>query len=274
VKYTCMSCAARYAIPDARVSAAGAGGLRVRCVRCRAIMSVSSSSVAASADGAGDFGGAQLAETGVHALSSLDVGPPSIAEASRHVTGVFQMMLEDAAVAPAVVRVWYAAIGGRTRGPFSPAEMLTLARRGKLRRTTLLWRGGMESWAALEQVPSHEAPGLTAAVLERRAREAQAQQQAAAHGIPSLNLQRMTVPTSGTVPPMPVDSMPPRPAHDDGAMAALEPIAAPLARDRGQRAVVTASERQQAWMWTMVVIAVLALATAVAWPALADVLHL
>jgi hypothetical protein len=234
-------------------------------------MSVSQST--ASVETGADFGGAQLAETGVHALSTLDVGPPSIAEASRHVTGVFQMMLEQARdEAPTAVHLWYAAIGGRTRGPFSPAEMVMLARRGKLRRTSLLWRAGMESWSALEQVDNAETPGLLAAVHERRAREEAAQKTAQAHGIPQLSLQRMTVPSTGSVPPLPADSLPPV-SHDDGAMAALEPIAGPLARDQGQRAVAAATERRQVWLWTAAVVAVLVLATVVAWPALADALH-
>jgi predicted Zn finger-like uncharacterized protein len=42
VNYGCMSCGAKYSIPDARLQKAGVDGLRVRCSRCRAIMAVSS----------------------------------------------------------------------------------------------------------------------------------------------------------------------------------------------------------------------------------------
>ncbi|MDP2341305.1 MAG: GYF domain-containing protein [Deltaproteobacteria bacterium] len=42
MNYGCMSCGAKYSIPDARLQKAGVDGLRVRCSRCRAIMAVSS----------------------------------------------------------------------------------------------------------------------------------------------------------------------------------------------------------------------------------------
>lgn len=41
MRFACMSCGAKYSVPDGRLEAAGAGGLRVRCSRCRAIMVVS-----------------------------------------------------------------------------------------------------------------------------------------------------------------------------------------------------------------------------------------
>ncbi len=43
MRFACLSCGAKYSVPDGRLEAAGIGGLRVRCSRCRAIMVVSES---------------------------------------------------------------------------------------------------------------------------------------------------------------------------------------------------------------------------------------
>jgi predicted Zn finger-like uncharacterized protein len=43
MKFACMTCGAKYSVPDGRLQAAGAAGLRVRCSRCRAIMVVAES---------------------------------------------------------------------------------------------------------------------------------------------------------------------------------------------------------------------------------------
>ncbi len=43
MRFACLSCGAKYSVPDGRLEAAGVGGLRVRCSRCRAIMVVSES---------------------------------------------------------------------------------------------------------------------------------------------------------------------------------------------------------------------------------------
>src|SRR4051812_23096849 len=43
VKFGCLSCGAKYSVPDGRLEAAGAAGLRIRCSRCRAIMVVAES---------------------------------------------------------------------------------------------------------------------------------------------------------------------------------------------------------------------------------------
>ncbi|MBI1947963.1 MAG: zinc-ribbon domain-containing protein [Deltaproteobacteria bacterium] len=43
MRFACLSCGAKYSVPDGRLEAAGAAGLRVRCSRCRAIMVVSES---------------------------------------------------------------------------------------------------------------------------------------------------------------------------------------------------------------------------------------
>lgn len=40
MKFGCMSCGAKYSVPDQRLHTAGSAGLRVRCSRCRAIMVV------------------------------------------------------------------------------------------------------------------------------------------------------------------------------------------------------------------------------------------
>lgn len=58
MRFACMSCGAKYSVPDGRLEAAGAGGLRVRCSRCRAIMVVSQSQGAMFADAETQLGSA------------------------------------------------------------------------------------------------------------------------------------------------------------------------------------------------------------------------
>lgn len=44
--------------------------------------------------------------------------------------------------------VWYYAQGGEQRGPVSEEDLSTLVRRGEVGPDTLVWRDGMEQWAA------------------------------------------------------------------------------------------------------------------------------
>src|SRR5262249_48358254 len=50
---------------------------------------------------------------------------------------------------------WYVARGKVKKGPFSRAQLQTLARKGVLRPSDMLWRQGTQKWLA-----AHELPGL------------------------------------------------------------------------------------------------------------------
>jgi hypothetical protein len=76
-------------------------------------------------------------------------------------------------------RFWYVALRGRPRGPFSAAELVTLAKFGRLGGASMLWRPGFSSWA---RVDSSEPGGLEdltwllGVIEERRQRERAAEQ--------------------------------------------------------------------------------------------------
>jgi hypothetical protein len=47
--------------------------------------------------------------------------------------------------------VWFAAISGRPRGPFTDADLTILAQRGKVRRSTLIWRPDFSNWTSVRR---------------------------------------------------------------------------------------------------------------------------
>jgi|GEM_PF-1154817 len=227
VNYSCMSCGANYAIPDARVARAGDVGLRVRCTRCRAIMGISSSSsargwsedVAPPREGRGghhDEGHRPLT-TGVWKNPFADVAAPAAlsgggqlqgaAGVSRAVTGVFDGVLAGSLEAPGPdataqasstkrTRVWFCAIEGRPRGPYTADELLLLAHKGRIRSSTLLWRPSSEVWQPLRRFSGFDVAWLLDAVQRRKQHEARAEQERLQRrGIVPVRLERRVVRT-------------------------------------------------------------------------------
>ncbi len=267
VDYGCLSCGAKYAIPDTRVQKAGVDGLRVRCSRCRAIMAVSSnmagttptappprakpsandvsaahagvssssslswssssSSSPSSSPSERASGPVSALVTGVMRNPFADVAAPAAMSAnglqsaqgvSREVTGVFMGLLASALdgaphgefdAAPTVageddlhptperrrrIDVFYAAIEGRARGPFSSREMLVLAEKGKIRAGTLLWKSGASGWKPLKHVVDFDVSFLVDAVRTRKRREREAELLSERRlGIMPVRLERQTV---------------------------------------------------------------------------------
>lgn len=123
----------------------------------------------------------------------------------RNVTGL------HLAAGVAQKRVWYAAISGRPRGPFSEDEMLVLAREGKVRGSSLVWRPGFSGWI---RVRSREAERdltwLRRAVMERKRQERRAVERAEQKlGIHRLQLgdgASLRRPDK-TPPPLPIDAL-------------------------------------------------------------------
>jgi len=201
VNYSCLSCRAKYVIPDRRVSAAGADGLRVRCSRCRAIMAVHLATTEAVF---GEPAATTTAmATGVMNNPFAAVAMPDgagLAEggASRDVTGIFLPMLATLDV-PAQQkeqsnRLFFAAIDGRSRGPFTAREMVMLAEKGKVRASTLMWRAGASGWKPLRSVTEFDVGWLQDAVRRRKRREQEAEKVTLQkHGITPILLERRTI---------------------------------------------------------------------------------
>jgi hypothetical protein len=163
--------------------------------------------------------------------------PPSIENASRHVTGVFSAMLEEAGVPLASQRIWYAAIGDRPRGPFSAAELVILTEKGKVRPSTLLWKSGMTDWNDVATLldASSDVVFLEQPMGARRRREALAQEQARAEHQANV----LSIPPAAVAP-----TPPPAPVH---------------------------ASAHSPWMWAAA-IAVVGASIALAWPALSLVI--
>jgi hypothetical protein len=249
VKFGCMTCGAKYSVPDGRLDAAGAQGLRIRCSRCRAIMVVSGATAAASsADDdtkkelpvkrrspptistdslqvAGTSGGVDAPA----ALSASGIFRP-MPGVHRQVTGLFFAELEamDAPGSSGARRVWYAAIDARPRGPFSATEMIALAEKGKIRESTLIWRPGFKTWLQVKSELSDDLSWLKKIVGARKLREREAQQRAEQRlGIKPVSLTRTSSGKKsgyksgapGMPPPLPEDAEDENPALTSGSFA-------------------------------------------------------
>jgi hypothetical protein len=223
VNYACLSCGAKYSIPDTRVQKAGREGLRIRCSRCRAIMAVSTSML--SDHRADDAFGPPAAAPTTTLITGVMMNPfasaalPSqfaasgdvVVGADRNVTGVF-LRAEDADLGlrtkpqrPTQLRPsdrFYAAINGEARGPFSAQEMLMLAEKGKVRAGTLLWRPQSSGWTPLKNVTEYDVEFLRAAVRDRKRREREAELLAQRKlGITPVRLERTTMRTENGARP-------------------------------------------------------------------------
>lgn len=172
--------------------------------------------------------------------------------ASRDVTGVFMPMLAsvDAPASEASARVFFAALDGRSRGPFTAKEMLTLADKGRLRSSTLVWRAGASGWRPLKLVTEYDVSWLLDAVKRRGRREHEHEDAALQKaGIAPILLERrairaVTAPTGA--PALPLEA-----ALDDDepGPVVVPPAAAPR------------SWRPLAWLGAAAVLVALAIAS-------------
>lgn len=226
MKYACNTCGSRYAIPDSRVMAAGEKGLRIRCSSCRSIMAVcfgDRGEIIHDDDVTPPQGRRSRTAGGVDAMlqalptevgmAAMDAGPTPAALSSsgiyrplpgveRGVTGVH--MPVAAAAMPG--RDWYAAFGGRPRGPYSRAELELLADQGRVRSSTLVWRPGFESWHRVrgEGKPNDEALAWLRGIVDARKRRERvaAERASREHGIHRLHLEDFSSQLK-TPPPIP-----------------------------------------------------------------------
>jgi hypothetical protein len=69
--------------------------------------------------------------------------------------------------------VWFAAIDGRARGPFTRAELAQLADEGRVRGRTLVWRPGMPAWTRVRsgEVDDASLQWLRDVVIQRKREE-------------------------------------------------------------------------------------------------------
>lgn len=209
--YRCLSCHAKYAIPDERVSAAGPDGLRVRCSKCRAIMAVTATTTSPVTTRAA--APTTALTTGVMLNPFADVALPEAAgvvagggggQGARQVTGVFLPLLSSAEAAHEGTAHFWAAIAGRSRGPFTARELVMLAEKGRVRAGTLLWRPGASNWKPLKEITEFDIAWLRDAVARRKRREGEAAAAALAQrGIAPIRIERQTV---RATPPLPADA--------------------------------------------------------------------
>jgi hypothetical protein len=140
--------------------------------------------------------------------SSSSSGAPAAMSASgvfrplpgvhRDVTGLFFPELDELKADGKSGRVWYAAVDSRPRGPFSASEMVSLAEKGKIRESTLVWRPGFSTWKqvrggedAAAVAVGEDLGWLKKIVRARKLRESEAQRRAEAnHGIKPVSLTR------------------------------------------------------------------------------------
>ncbi|MCP4504297.1 MAG: DUF4339 domain-containing protein [Deltaproteobacteria bacterium] len=226
MKTECLSCRTSYEFPDDEIQKAGPSGLRVRCRKCSAVMVVSKthSFDTADADTANDLprsrrklGGSEPELTDIHGLVAAADPLPAEKDGKgnfrarkgvrREVTGMHLSQISGEKE-----KVWYAAIAGKSRGPFCKKELVRLAEKGKVRGSTLVWRPGFSDWTrvrARSRVNNPELLWLRDVVVSRKRRERLAQAEAKrAMGIHPIVLQ-----DSPGIEPMSTDALFPEPQN-------------------------------------------------------------
>lgn len=143
-------------------------------------------------------------------------------EISRGVTGIFMPLMASVAGSGAATasrastnkaEVFYAAIEGKARGPYSAAETLMLAHKGKIRASTLVWKPGCGGWKPLKRVVDFDVRVLLDAAHTCKRRERAAEELAQRRlGIVPVRLERQTVRSVGQrpramPPPLPFDAI-------------------------------------------------------------------
>ncbi len=108
-------------------------------------------------------------------------------------------------------RMWFAAIDGKPRGPYSRAEVESLAEQGRIRGRTRMWRPGFKGWVRVRtgEDESEALAWVREIVLERKRAEREAAEQArAALGVSMIDLSapRDERPLDGLPPPLPMDA--------------------------------------------------------------------
>lgn len=169
-----------------------------------------------------DSAGDELADLGGEvpaALSASGVFRP-LPGVHRNVTGFFFPELEELKKLGQQTssRLWYVAIGDRPRGPFAAAEVISLAEKGKVRDSTLVWRPGFGSWKRVKSGVAGSAEDLSwlhNVVQQRKVREREAQLEAERRlGIRPVHLSRSSAGRGG-----------PRYQGGDGMPPPLPPMA-------------------------------------------------
>jgi membrane protease subunit (stomatin/prohibitin family) len=54
---------------------------------------------------------------------------------------------------PPIPASWHVAVGGETKGPFSPNQLAQFVSKGKLNPMSMVWTSGMPSWSPAGQIP-------------------------------------------------------------------------------------------------------------------------
>lgn len=187
-------------------------------------------------------------------------------------------------------RMWFAAIEGKPRGPYSRAEVEALAEQGRIRGRTRMWRPGFKGWVRVRTGEDEsEALGwVRNIVIERKRAEREAAERARSEfGVNMIQLTaapRDERPTEGLPPPLPMDAalaeLPPAYAtcfdgvgYDDAneVFRSPTPVLAPLREEWSpseHRAAFGANKRRRRWMLTALAVVLVAVVSFYTVPAL------
>lgn len=154
--------------------------------------------------------------TGVHAANGLDGKsleiPATTTERGDVVakSGIFRS-LTGVHLSPAAAKkdraIWFAALGGKPRGPYTAKEMKRLAEQGRVRGSTLVWGPSLNEWSQVRSRTGEkrELAWLRDVVIARKHHERAAQNRAQeVHGITRLQLEPQQL-KSTPPPPLPLD---------------------------------------------------------------------
>lgn len=154
--------------------------------------------------------------TGVHAANGLDgksLEIPATTNDKGDVvpkSGVFRSLTGvhlSLAAAKKDRAIWFAALGGKPRGPYTAKEMQRLAEQGRVRGSTLVWGPSLNEWSQVRSRTGEkrELAWLRDVVIARKHSERAAQNRAQeVHGITRLQLEPQQV-RSTPPPPLPLD---------------------------------------------------------------------
>jgi hypothetical protein len=302
VKLNCKSCGQGHFIPDERVAAAGTRGLRVRCKGCRAVMAVDGMiKQEVGEDTSPDLPRlrrtprAATSEPELTGLRRIDEEPvpiPAMMEGERisSLPGVTRSVTGVTLPRPKLLkkkrdpRMWFAAIDGRPRGPYSRAEIEALAELGHIRGRTRMWRPGFKGWVRVRTGNDEsEALGwVRDIVIARKRAEREAVERARAElGVNMIELSapRQERPMEALPPPLPIDAaleqLPAAYAHPfdepHEVFRSPTPVLAPLREEWSpseHHAAFGARRRKRRWLLTALAVVLVAVVSFYTVPAL------
>ncbi len=189
MKVRCPKCKTRHNVASHQIHSAGSAGVTLKCQGCGASIRARASKTSSSRlkQSFANSSAAQRlmpALTDIHHFDHMSELPAFLSpsgtfkprpEVEQRITGLHMHAADDS-----VGRVWFAAINGKTKGPYTEDEVLLLAEVGKLRGRSLLWKPGFKKWIRVRnpEGDSSELDWVRKAVLQRKQLEVQSFEEA------------------------------------------------------------------------------------------------